>query len=114
MNVFTFTGNIGNDAEQRFTTNGDSIVSFNVAVKSGYGEKAVTSWIKCSLFGKRGDSLKPHLTKGQQVGISGEFAARPWKDKQGQDRLSNEVRVNDVTLLGSKEAPKSVDNAPPF
>lgn len=102
MNVFTFTGNLGKDAEQRFTTGGDSIVSFSVPVKSGFGDKAVTSWIKCSIFGKRGDSVLPYLKKGQLVGVSGEFSARPWTNKDGQDQISNEVRVNDVSLLGTK------------
>lgn len=103
MNVFTFSGNLGKDAEQRFTGGGDSIVSFSVPVKSGFGDKQVTSWIKCSLFGKRGESVLPYLKKGQLVGVSGEFAARPWKNKEGQDQVSNEVRVNDLTLLGSKQ-----------
>ena len=42
MNVFTFSGNLGRDAEQRYTAGGDSAVSFSVAVKSGFGDKAVT------------------------------------------------------------------------
>lgn len=100
MNHFIFTGNLGKDAEQRYTAGGDSIVSFSVPVKSGFGNNAVTSWIKCSLFGKRGDSVLPYLKKGQLVGVSGEFMAREWQDKEGQTRISNEVRVNDVQLLG--------------
>ena len=107
MNVFVFSGNLGNDAEQRYTPGGDSIVSFSVPCKSGYGEKAVTSWIKCSLWGKRGDSVLPYLKKGQLVGVSGEFMAREWTDKEGQKRISNEVRVNEVQLLGGRS-----DNAP--
>ena len=103
MNVFTFSGNLGKDAEQRFTGSGDSVVYFSVPVKSGFGDKQVTSWIKCSLFGKRGDSVLPYLKKGQLVGVSGEFAARPWKNKDGQEQISHEVRVNDVSLLGSKQ-----------
>lgn len=109
MNVFTFTGNLGNDAEQRFTPNGDSIVSFSVPCKSGFGDKAVTSWIKCSLWGKRGESVLPYLKKGQLVGVSGEFSAREWTDKEGQKRVSNECRVNDVQLLGSA---READNKP--
>lgn len=112
MNVFTFTGNLGKDAEQRFTQSGDSIVSFSVPVKSGFGDKAVTSWIKCSLFGKRGESVLPYLKKGQLVGVSGEFAARPWTNKEGQEQISNEVRVNDLNLLGSKPADNSGGQKP--
>lgn len=102
MNVFSFTGNLGNQAEQRYTQGGDSIVSFSVAVKSGFGDKAVTTWVRCTMFGKRGESVLPYLNKGQLVGVSGEFSAREWDDKEGQKRTSVEVRVNDLTLLGGK------------
>lgn len=102
INVFTFSGNLGQDGEQRFTASGDSVVSFSVPVKSGFGDKAITSWIRCSMFGDRGGKVLPYLKKGQLVGVSGEFAARPWKNKDGQDQVSNEVRVNSLELLGSK------------
>lgn len=103
MNVFTFTGNLGKDAEQRFTQGGDSIVSFSVAVKSGFGDKAKTTWVRCSIFGKRGESVLPYLSKGQSVGVSGEFSMNEWTDKEGQKRAAPDVRVNDVTLLGKKD-----------
>ena len=102
MNVFSFTGNLGNQAEKRYTQSGDSIVSFSVAVKSGFGDKAVTTWVRCTMFGKRGESVFPYLNKGQLVGVSGEFSAREWDDKEGNKRTSIEVRVNDLTLLGGK------------
>ena len=102
MNNWNFTGNLGNDAEQRFTANSESIVNFSVAVKSGYGEKASTTWAKCSMWGKRGEAVAQYLTKGSLVGVSGEVTLRPWKDKEGVDKVSLEVRVNDLTLLGGK------------
>lgn len=103
MNAWQFTGNIGKDAESRFLQNGDPVVSFSVGVKSGYGDKATTTWARCSMFGKRGESVAPYLTKGQLVGISGEVRLREWNDEQGQKRSSLEVRVNDLTLLGKKD-----------
>src|SRR5574337_121898 len=102
MNNWNFTGNIGNDAEQRFTPSGESVVSFSVGVKAGYGDKATTTWARCQMWGKRGESVMAFLTKGQLVGVSGELSAREWEDKQGQKRTSIEVRVNDLTLLGKK------------
>ena len=54
MNNWNFTGNIGNSAEQKYAGSGDSIVSFSVAVKAGFGDKATTTWARCSMFGKRG------------------------------------------------------------
>jgi single-strand DNA-binding protein len=113
MNVFTFTGNLGRDAEQRFTPSGDSVVTFSVPAKSGFGDKAITSWIKCALWGKRGDSVLPYLKKGQLVGVSGEFQCREYQDKDGQQRYSNEVRVNDVNLLGKRsESEDGYEQAP--
>lgn len=103
MNAWQFTGNIGKDAESRFLPNGDPVVSFSVGVKSGYGDKATTTWARCAMFGKRAESVSSYLTKGQLVGISGEVTLREWNDKEGQKRSSLEVRVNDLTLLGKKD-----------
>lgn len=103
MNVWTFTGRIGRDAEQRFTSSGDSIVNFNVAVDSGFGDKKQTTWPRCTIFGKRGSSLVGYLTKGALVAVSGELTMREWEDSDGARRVSLEVRVAEVTLLGSKE-----------
>lgn len=110
MNLLIITGNLGGDAEQRFTTGGDSIVTFNVPAKSGFGDKAKTTWVRCSMWGKRGESVLPYLKKGSLVGVSGEFHMNEWTDKEGNKRASPECRVNDLTLLGSKS--KSTDSEP--
>ena len=103
MNVFSFTGNLGQDAEQRHTANGDAIVSFSVAVRSGYGEREKTMWVRCGLFGRRGESLFQYLKKGQQVAVTGELSLSNWADREGIQRSSLELRVNDVTLIGKRD-----------
>lgn len=103
MNVWTFSGNLGRDADQRFLANGDAVVNFSVAVKSGYGDKAVTTWVRCTIWGKRGESLSKYLTKGQLVCVSGEAALREYVNKDGTSGESLEVRVNDVTILGKRD-----------
>lgn len=102
MNVLNFTGGLSRDAETRFTPGGDAITSFGVALSSGYGDKKITTWLNASIFGKRGESLSPYLKKGAQVAISGEFTARPYTTKDGAEKLSLDVRVNDLTLIGGK------------
>lgn len=103
MNSWSFTGHIGRDAEQRYTPNGDSVVSFTVAVNSGYGDKATTTWARCSMFGKRGESVLPYLNKSQLVGVTGELTAREWTDKEGMKRTAIEVRVSHLSLLGKRD-----------
>jgi single-strand DNA-binding protein len=103
MNSINFTGNLGSDAEQKILADGTSIVSMNVPCKSGFGDKAITTWLRCSMFGNRGASLMPHLFKGTLVGITGEFSAREYNDRDGNKKQSLEVRVSDVSLLGGRK-----------
>jgi len=104
MNNWSFTGNVGRDAETRFTQGGDAIVSFTVAVKSGFGEKAETTWARCNFWGKRGEAVAPYLVKGAQVGVTGELTLKAWTNKEGVKQQNIEVRVSDLTLLGKREA----------
>lgn len=113
MNNWNFTGNLGNDAESRFSPSGDAIVSFSVGVKAGYGDKASTTWARCTMFGKRGEAVAQYLTKGQLVGIAGELNAREWVDKEGLKRTSIEVRVSDLTLLGKRDGQQEQRQATP-
>lgn len=110
MNVINAIGNIGQDAELRFLPNATPVAQFSFALTSGYGDKQVTTWLRCSLFGKRAETLAPMLTKGTKIGITGELTNKPYTDKNGNDKYSLDVRVNDVTLLGKKDGATS--NAP--
>lgn len=111
MNIFTFTGNLGKDAEVRHTAGGTVVCSFSVAVTSGYGDKKQTSWIDCALFGKRAEGgLVPFLKKGTKVGISGELTVNKWQ-KGEKSGTSVNVNVSTLDLLGEKNAPAKADKA---
>ena len=105
MNNLSAIGNISRDAEIRYMANGDPIASFSFALNSGYGDKQITTWLNCSLFGKRAEKLAPMLLKGAKIGISGELTNRPFTSNDGTKGHSLDVRVNDVTLLGIKTEP---------
>ena len=103
MNIFTCTGNLGKDAELRYTSSGTAVAGFSLAVKAGYGDKQSTLWLNCSIWGKRAESgLIQHLTKGQQVVVSGELSEREWQGNDGTTRKSLELKVNEITLVGGK------------
>lgn len=103
MNILTFTGNIGNDAETRYTADGKAITSWSVALKSGFGKSEKTNWVRCSMFGERGSKIATYLTKGTQVAVSGEVSLNEYTNKQGENKASLECNVSNVTLLGRKE-----------
>lgn len=104
MNSWSFTGNLGADAETRTTQSGDAVVNFSVGVKSGYGDKATTTWARCSMFGKRGQAVAQYLLKGQLVGVTGEMSVREYQKKDGTAGFSVDVRVDGLTLLGKKDS----------
>ena len=102
MNVLSAIGNIGRDAELRFMADQTPVAGFSFAVNSGYGKNAKTTWLECSIFGKRAETLAPMLLKGTQIGITGEFSIREYQDKDGNLKTSPSLRVENVTLLGKK------------
>ena len=101
MNSLTIAGQLGRDAEVRFLPNGDPIANFSVA--DSQGKDKDTIWWNCQLFGKRAESLAQYLTKGQSVTVTGSVSQRKYIDKNGAEKISTDVRVNDVALQGGRK-----------
>ena len=95
MKSITIAGNVGKDAETRRTQSGDAVTSFSVAVEDRIPKEKGTIWFRCSLWGKRGESLAQYLTKGSKVAVSGELSIEVY---EGKTNLT--VKVDQVTLLG--------------
>ena len=114
MNIFTFKGNLGQNAEVKHLPSGTAVCSFSVAVKSGYGDKEKTTWVRCVLFGKRAEGgLPQYLVKGAQVCISGEISLDEWQDTQGITNKALSVNVREIDLIGGKQtatAPPAVQS----
>ena len=102
LNVWTFTGRLGRDAEQKYLPNGTAVTEFSVAVDVGFGDKKTTLWPRCAMFGDRGAKVAQYLLKGQQVGVSGSVNLREWTNKDCETKTSLEVRVSELDLIGSK------------
>jgi single-strand DNA-binding protein len=101
MNVWTFTGHLGKDAELKYTSSGDPVCEFSVAVTSGYGERKKTTWANCALFGKAASGgLPEYLKKGVQVAVSGELTLDEWQGKDGTAQKALKIRVASVDLIG--------------
>ena len=103
MNKITATGRIAADVEVRFTPSGDPVASFRIASDVGFGDKKTTNWFSCQVWGKRGESLAPHLIKGTPVTVFGALTLREWNDKEGQKRLSPDIRIDEIELQGGKK-----------
>lgn len=110
MNVITIAGTLGKDAEIKYLNNGDPICNFSVA--DSQGKDKPTIWFRCSLFGKRAESLSQYLVKGQAVTVTGTLTEREYTDTDGAQKKAQEVRVNDVALQGGKRESAAPAPAP--
>ncbi len=103
MNKISATGRLGADCEIRYTASGDPIANFKLASDVGFGDKKTTNWFACTIFGKRGESIAPHLTKGLQVTVFGTLQLREWTTKKGAKQLSPDIHVDEIELQGGKK-----------
>ena len=106
MNVISISGNVTKDGEIR-QVGQDDVLQFSVADNMIGKDKGAIFW-SCSLWGKRASSLADFIRKGQPVTVNGTVSEREWTDKDGNQRKSMEVRVNDIALQGGK--PQSQSN----
>ena len=95
MKSITIAGNVGKDAETRRTQSGDAVTGFSIAVEDRIPKEKGIIWFRCSMWGKRGESLAQYLTKGSKVAVSGELSIEVY---EGKTNLT--VKVDQVTLLG--------------
>lgn len=96
MKNITIAGRLTRDAETR-DAGSDKVTSFSVAVDDRSSKEKSTIFFDCSLWGKRGESLKQYLAKGTSVTVTGDFGKREYEGK-----TYFTVKVDNVTLQGGK------------
>lgn len=107
VNQVMLVGYLGRDADLRYTQGGTAVANFSCATtekwtdKGSGEEKEKTEWTRVSYFGKGAEGVSRYLTKGKLVCVQGRLETREWKDKDGKERVSTEVRADRVTLLSS-------------
>jgi single-strand DNA-binding protein len=105
MNRWQGIGNLGRDAELRYTPGGQAVATFSMACTETWNDKQgqkqeKTEWVRCVLWGKPAESLSEFLTKGKQIYAEGRMQTRKWEDKDGVEKYTTEINVQRVVLLG--------------
>jgi single-strand DNA-binding protein len=107
VNKVILVGNLGRDAELRYTPGGSAVATLNLATTETWNDKASgqkqekTEWHRIVLWGKSAESLSEYLVKGKQIYVEGRLQTRQWDDKDGNKRYTTEIRGDRVVLLGS-------------
>lgn len=104
VNKVILVGNLGRDAELRYTPGGAAVATLNMATTEVWNDKSgqkqeKTEWHRVVLWGKTAESLAEYLTKGKQIYVEGRLQTRQWDDKDGNKRYTTEIRSDRVVLL---------------
>src|SRR5919107_1389862 len=106
VNKVILVGNLGRDAELRYTPGGAPVATLNLATTEVWNDKTSgqkqekTEWHRIVLWGKSAESLSEYLTKGKQIYVEGRLQTRKWQDKDGHDKYTTEIRGDRIVLLG--------------
>ena len=105
VNKVILVGNLGRDAELRYTPGGAAVATLNLATTEVWNDRnnqrqEKTEWHRIVLWGKTAESLQEYLTKGKQIYVEGRLQTRQWDDKDGNKRYTTEIKADRVTLLG--------------
>ncbi|MBC7589129.1 MAG: single-stranded DNA-binding protein [Chitinophagaceae bacterium] len=108
-NKVQLIGNLGNNPEVKTLDGGKKMVRFSVATNETYrnaqGEKIVeTQWHNLIAWGKVAEIAEKFLHKGSEVAIEGKLINKSYNDKEGNKKYVTEVQVNELLLLGDKQA----------
>jgi single-strand DNA-binding protein len=105
VNKVILVGNLGRDAELRYTPGGSAVATLNLATTEVWNDRnqqrqEKTEWHRVVLWGKQAESLQEYLTKGKQIYVEGRLQTRQWDDKEGNKRYTTEIKADRITLLG--------------
>jgi len=108
-NKVQLIGNLGKSPEVKTLDGGRKLAKFTLATNDSYrnakGEKVEeTQWHNLVAWGKIAEIVEKYLDKGKEVAIEGKLLNRSYTDKDGVKKYFTEIQVNELLMLGSKQA----------
>jgi len=110
LNSVFLIGHLGEDPKS-----GDlgfkTVCNFSLATNDKWTDKEgnkqeKTEWHRIVAWGATADFAIKFLKKGSQVFVEGSLQTRKWKDQQGSDRYTTEVKTRNIEFVGD-----NTDNA---
>lgn len=100
-------GNVGRDAELRYTPQGKAVANFSVAVTERWGsgdqKQEHTKWFRVTVWEKQAELANEYVKKGMQIQIVGSINASAYANKTtNEPTASLELTARSMQFLGSK------------
>jgi single-strand DNA-binding protein len=108
VNKVILIGNLGKDPEVKYFPSGDAFCNLTLATTDSWNDKQSgekkerTEWHNLVLTRKLAEIAGQYLKKGSQIYVEGSIRTRKWQDKEGQDRYTTEIAVDNMQMLGGR------------
>lgn len=104
VNKVILIGNLGNDPEVRYMSNGEAMATANLATSEAWKDQQGvqqerTEWHRLVFYRKLAEIVGQYPKKGAKLYIEGSLRTRKWQDKSGQDRYTTEIVAHDMQML---------------
>lgn len=120
VNKVILVGNLGRDPEVRHTQDGKAIVNLSIATSETWRDKATgerkekAEWHRVVIFNEGlAKVAEQYLKKGSTVYLEGQLQTRKWTDKDGAEKYSTEIVLQqyrgELVMLGGKSAETMTD-----
>jgi single-strand DNA-binding protein len=118
-NSVTLIGHLGRDPEARQAANGTVVVNFSMATSRNWKDKTSgerkeeVEWHRCVVYDKIAEIVRDHAKKGTLVFVQGRLKYGRYTDKDGVERNSTDIVVEEFRLLHTPSADKAGSSAAP-
>lgn len=101
--IITVVGNLTADPELRYTQNGLPVANFTIASTPRTLDRQSNEWkdgdalfMRASVWREFAEHVAGSLTKGMRVVATGRLRQRSYQDREGQNRTSIELEVDEI------------------
>jgi single-strand DNA-binding protein len=109
VNKVILVGRLGKDPETRYMTNGEAVTNATLATSENWKDKSgekqeKTEWHNLVFYRRLAEVAGEYLKKGAQIYVEGKIQTRKYQTKEGQERYTTEIIVDQMQMLGGKSS----------
>jgi len=106
INKVILVGNVGQDPEVRYVSEGVAVARFSLATSESYnnknGERVTnTEWHNITVWRGLAKVVEDYVTKGMSLYVEGKIAYRSY-EKDGETKYATDIIASEIKLLGRK------------
>ncbi len=101
MNKIVLIGRLVAKPELKETSSKNNYTRFTIAVNRQVKDE--TDFIECIAWNKQAELICKYFDKGNRIALDGRLTINDYKDKDGNNRKSSEVVVDNFDFIESKK-----------